>query len=73
MKEVYRSFIKFWLMLQLPIYGSILYFYLMYFDYWAAWAITNTTFAICMFHIHRRYIFPKTRNGKEKDKEEKEL
>ena len=45
----------------------------MYFDYWVAWAITNTTFAICMFHIHRRYIFPKTRNGEEKDKEEKEL
>lgn len=60
MKEVYKSFIKFWLTLQIPVYGSLLYLYLMYFDYWTAWAITNTTFSIVMFHFHRRYIFPKS-------------
>ena len=57
MKEKYRSFIRFWLFMQLPIYGAILYVLLFYFSYFYAWVMTNTLFAILMFPFHRKYIF----------------
>ena len=56
-KKLWWEFFKFWLSMQLPIYGGILYLFLFYFDYWTAWLITNTVFAIIMFPINRRYIF----------------
>ena len=56
-KEIYKEFAKFWLSMQIPLYGSILYVMLMYFDYVVAWAITNTVFAVIMFPFQRKYIF----------------
>ena len=67
-KQVYREFAKFWLSMQLPIYGGILYFFLFYFSYFWAWLITNTVFALVMFPVNRRYIFKNNDVRKTKDK-----
>ena len=57
MKKIYKEFLKFWLTMQLPVYGGILYIFLFYFDYIYAWALTNTVFTILMFPFYKKYIF----------------
>lgn len=57
MREIYRSFVLWWLAMQIPLYGGILYILLAHFNYFWAWLITNTVYAVIMFPVNRRYVF----------------
>ena len=43
--------------MQIPLYGGILYILLAHFNYFWAWLITNTVYAVIMFPVNRRYVF----------------
>ena len=58
MKPITRHFIKYWLWLQLPIYGGYLWVFIQLgLSYWVAWALANTIYAFTVFPIVRRGIF----------------
>ena len=58
MKPIIRQFLKFWLLMQLPLYGGILYAFMQFgATYWIAWVMTNTLYTFIIFPFVRRNVF----------------
>lgn len=59
MKSNLKSFLKFGLVTQLPIYGLILWIFLSCTNmwYWYCWILANIIYWITMFPIYKKGIF----------------
>lgn len=57
MKKITKQFIKWWMWMQMPLYGGLFYVNLLYLSYFWAWLLTNSMYAILMFPIMRGEIF----------------
>ena len=58
MKSNLKSFLKFGLVTQLPVYGFFLWCFLSYgISYFYAWVLTNIVYWILMYPIYKKGIF----------------
>ena len=54
-----KSFFKYWLLNQLPIYATIIYLLLPYTNFWVAWFIGNNVWIIFSYLVCEKKIFNK--------------
>ena len=50
-------FVKFLLLMQVPVYGFYMWCFLHWYSFWIAWLITNFAYAFTMYPVYRKGVF----------------